>query len=91
VPEQSIYGKMKPTNVQEGSGMSDQPMELEIAIPVRHVGKKKGIPKTCLPPLGEEWDRKMELVYELSKSGKNMQFYIGCFKTSSTNGVNRYG
>lgn len=59
--------------------------------PVRYIGKTKGVPRTSIPPLGEEWDQKMELAYKLSRSGKHMQFYIGCFKTSSKNGVNKYG
>jgi hypothetical protein len=61
------------------------------SFPVRHIGKKKGVPITCMPPLGEEWDQKMEMAYQLSKSGKHMQFFIGCFKTTSKDGVKKYG
>lgn len=66
-------------------------LDNDASFPVRHIGKKKGIPKSSLPPLGEEWDQKMEMAYQLSKLGKHMQFFIGCFKTNSKNGVNRYG
>jgi len=48
--------------------------------PRKIVGKPSGLPDTCLPPLGEEWDKKMELAFELCKAGKSMRIFIGCFK-----------
>jgi len=59
--------------------------------PVRVVGKKRGTPNTCMPPLGEAWDKKMELAYSLSKAGGNMRVFIGCFKSTSKEGVVEHG
>ena len=55
--------------------------------PRRVIGRVKGIPLTSMPPLGDSWDKRMDLCFELTTSGKNTKIFIGCFKSSSKVGI----